>query len=109
MQGVHGLAGRIPEKSGGQTSTENGADHSWGGWRFRPWGHCLDCSLSAASTEESLPTICTCHKYSGGIVLSKKGSNLLKVENVMTALRGKRGRLVDIGSGDGRIVLGWGD
>ena len=29
-----------------------------------------------------------------------------KVENVMTALRGKQGSLVDIGSGDGRIVLG---
>ena len=37
------------------------------------------------------------------------GSNLLKVENVMTALRGKGGTLVDIGSGDGRIVLGGGD
>ena len=29
-----------------------------------------------------------------------------QVENVMTALRGRGGSLVDIGSGDGRIVLG---
>ena len=32
-----------------------------------------------------------------------------QVENVMTALRGRGGSLVDIGSGDGRIVLGGGD
>ena len=33
---------------------------------------------------------------------------ILQVENVVTALRGKSGNLVDIGSGDGRIVLGEG-
>ena len=33
---------------------------------------------------------------------------ILQVENVVTALKGKSGSLVDIGSGDGRIVLGEG-
>lgn len=30
-----------------------------------------------------------------------------QIENILTALKGCKGRLLDIGSGDGRIVLGW--